>query len=245
MARRARPSVWQEARVGSELAQLLADPVYQGHGVPRGDRRLVLVLPGLFANDLYLDPLHRWLRRIHYTPVRSTLLVNAGCPQRLREQVEQHLRLQMLQRPGPVAIIGHSRGGIVAWAMAAALGDKISHLVLLGSPAPAVARTMGRVPLMNEAPAGEAVARASTRARQILDPDCDVPQCGCPFPADMQGRPSRRTKVVSIYSTEDPIVPPSACRVTSGRNVEVAGTHSGLPYNVDALRAIAETLAQR
>ena len=50
--------------------------------------------------------------------------------------------------------------------------------------------------------------------------------------------------MTSIYSGEDPIVPTSACRVPGGRNIEVTGTHSGLPYNVDALRAIAEALAQ-
>jgi pimeloyl-ACP methyl ester carboxylesterase len=244
MAERRRPSIWQEARMGAELARMLAHPIYTGQGVPRGDKRVVLVLPGLFANDLYLEPLHRWLRRIGYTPLRSTLLVNAGCPQELCEQVESHLHAQMKLRSGPVAILGHSRGGILAWAMAARLGDKLSDLILLGSPAPAVARSMSGVSLQN-APAGEAVARASARARRILDPDCDVPLCGCPFPTDLQKHVSARTKVLSIYSAEDPIVPKSACRVPHATNIEVHGTHSGLPYNVDALRAIADALADR
>ena len=244
MAERARPSVWQEARVGAELARLLAHPIYTGRGVPRGDKRAVLVLPGLFANDLYLEPLHRWLRRIGYTPLRSTLLVNVGCPQELRQQVEAHLEAQRKLRPGRVAIIGHSRGGILAWAIAAGMGRDVSTLVLLGSPAPAVVRSMDGVSLVTQTRAGARLQQASVRARQILDPDCDVPWCGCPFPADLQKRLAPETKVTSIYSGEDPIVPTSACRVPGGRNIEVTGTHSGLPYNVDALRAIAEALAQ-
>src|SRR5437867_11584794 len=54
----------REARALGELAALQRDPVFRGHGLPRGDGRIVLVLPGLFGNDLYLQPLHLWLRRI-------------------------------------------------------------------------------------------------------------------------------------------------------------------------------------
>ena len=166
MAERARPSVWQEARVGAELARLLAHPIYTGRGVPRGDKRAVLVLPGLFANDLYLEPLHRWLRRIGYTPLRSTLLVNVGCPQELRQQVEAHLEAQRKLRPGRVAIIGHSRGGILAWAIAAGMGRDVSTLVLLGSPAPAVVRSMDGVSLVTQTRAGRGSSkRACARAR--------------------------------------------------------------------------------
>jgi len=62
----------------AEFSLLLADPVYWGLGVPRGDRHSVLVLPGLFARDGYLQPLRRWLWRAGYTPVQSGLKRNPG-----------------------------------------------------------------------------------------------------------------------------------------------------------------------
>lgn len=40
-----------------ELARLMADPVFRGHGVPRGNTRDVLLLPGFLASDLTLCPL--------------------------------------------------------------------------------------------------------------------------------------------------------------------------------------------
>ena len=129
-----------EARVGRELRALLRDPVYRGEGLPRGDGRLVLVLPGLFANDFYLEPMHRWLKRIGYRPLRSTLLLNAGCPQRLCEDIESHVRerRQAFRRSDAIAIIGHSRGGILGWTIAARMQDDVSALILLGfNPAPA------------------------------------------------------------------------------------------------------------
>lgn len=245
MPPRERPSVLQEARIGEEFARLLRSPLFRGRDVPRGDGRIVLVLPGLFGNDLYLEPMHRWLRRIGYTPVRSSLFVNAGCPQRLTEEIEGHLNIQRQARRGPVAIIGHSRGGILARALASKLQADASHLVLLGSPAAAVSRAMEYRSEAAQVPAGQRVYQASQRARQILDPDCDAPECGCAFLTDVRAPLHPRTRVTSIYSSEDPIVPKSACRVPGAVNHEITGTHSGLVYNVDALRLVADALAAR
>jgi pimeloyl-ACP methyl ester carboxylesterase len=235
----------QEARIAEEFARLLQSPVFRGRDVPRGDGRLVLVLPGMFGNDLYLEPLHRWLKRIGYTPVRSSLIINAGCPQRLTEEIEGHLAIQRSTRRGPVAIIGHSRGGILARALAAKLQADASHLVLLGSPAAAVSRAMDYRTEAAQVPAGNAVYRAGQRARQLLDPDCDAPECGCAFLADVRAPLHARTRVTSIFSSEDPIVPRSACRVPGADNHEITGTHSGLAYNVVALELIGAALAVR
>ncbi len=228
----------------AEFAQLVSDPLYYGRGVPRGDGRLVLVLPGLFANDWYLYPLRSWLDRIGYRAVRSTLALNAGCPERLTRQVEESLERRRRSRPGPVALIGHSRGGILARAIATRLGANASHLILLGSPVGAIERasqTGGGMP--DRMPAVSAVAEASNRARRMLDPDCDAPNCGCPFPADLTALLNAETQVVSIYSRDDPIVPAWACPMPGGRNLEVSGTHSGLAANRDVYRELADVLS--
>jgi hypothetical protein len=82
----------------TELGSVLIDPVYRGADTARGDGRLVVVVPGLFGGDLYLEPLRAWLHWNGYTPARSTLVVNAGCLLRLREQVQaQIVRLQQLK----------------------------------------------------------------------------------------------------------------------------------------------------
>jgi pimeloyl-ACP methyl ester carboxylesterase len=235
----------QEARIADEFARLMRSQVYRGNDLPRGDGRIVLVLPGLFGNDLYLEPTHRWLRRLGYVPVRSSLLVNAGCPQRLNEEVESHLNIQRQTRRGPVAIIGHSRGGILARALAGKLQADASHLILLGAPAAAVTRAMEYRGEAAQVPAGEAVYRAGQRARQLLDPDCSAPECGCAFLTDVRTPLHVSTRVTSIYSNEDPIVPRSACRMPGAANYEITGTHSGLPYNIEALALVAEALAVR
>jgi hypothetical protein len=68
-----------ENRAYLELARLLADPVLRGHGVPGGDGRAVLLLPGYLAGDRSLSLLARFLRRIGYLPVFSGIAFNSGC----------------------------------------------------------------------------------------------------------------------------------------------------------------------
>src|ERR1700693_6233083 len=61
-----------------EVGMLLADPVFWGLDVPRGDGHPVLLIPGLFANDDYLRPLSNWLCRIGYRPIWSGLRIDPG-----------------------------------------------------------------------------------------------------------------------------------------------------------------------
>jgi pimeloyl-ACP methyl ester carboxylesterase len=222
--------------------QLLADPVYYGAGVPRGDGRLVVVLPGLFGNDWYLQPLRAWLGRIGYQAVPSTLVVNAGCPERLTREIESNLSRRRQARPGRIALIGHSRGGILARAIASRLGDDVSHLVLLGSPVGGITRWSGAVGWNTGAHSG--VAAASTRARRLLDPECSVPSCGCPFPQDLTAPLAGSTSVISIFSREDPIVPAWSCDIPGAQNIAVSGTHIGLASNRTVYRELAAALQE-
>ena len=121
---------------------------------------------------------------------------------------------------------------MLCWAFASRLGARVSHLALVGSPAPAVVtmfRQQGRF-----APAGVAhagVAAAGQRAMRLFDPDCTVPACGCEYVEDIVRPLAPSTKVLSIASRDDPIVPGRATEVSTGENVIVGGSHSGLAHN--------------
>jgi triacylglycerol lipase len=236
-------SVSREPLALQEFALLMADPVFYGVGAPRGDGRPALVLPGLFANDFYLQPMHSWLGRIGYRPVPSTFWVNAGCPERLTTQAQEALERRLSRTERPAVLIGHSRGGILAKAIATRLGERASHLVLLGSPVGAMMRfNWGDT---RNAPTGTSrrLGEMSSRVRSLLDPDCDAPDCGCAFFADLRAPLNRSTKVISIYSRDDPIVPAWSCRIPGAENIEVSGTHSGLAFNGAVYRALAEQLS--
>jgi len=234
----------REAQALAELTALRLDPIYLGAGAPRGRGRTVLVLPGLFGNDLYLQPLRGWLMRLGYRPVRSTIALNAGCPNRLREQVEAELRSRRT-RSEPVALIGHSRGGMLAWALASRLQGEAECLALLGSPAPAVVELLrrGEAAVIPSIPAAAPVVEAGRQAMRLLDPHCTFPGCGCPYPEDLRRSLSPTTRPLSVYSRDDRIVSPDACLAPGARNVEVSGSHSGLVYNRAVYRELAAFLA--
>src|SRR5215208_4344185 len=177
MASSAAELLRREGQALGEWTALQLDPVYWGVGVPRGDGRLVQVLPGVFGNDLYLAPLRGWLARLGYRPVPSTLALNAGCADRLLAQVEAALRRRMASRPGPVALIGHSRGGMFAWALASRLQAAAARLVLLGSAAAEVVALLRRGATAELAALSGAsvVAEAGRQATRLLDPACRYP----------------------------------------------------------------------
>jgi len=224
----------------------LFDPVFWGVGVPRGDGRLVAVLPGLFGGDLYLEPLRVWLRRLGYAPVRSTLAMNVGCPRRLRDRVQAEIVQRMASTAAPIALVGHSRGGVIAWAIAVAMQARVSHLAVLGSPIGAYRQALrsGATP-DPRTPIVEMLARASTFARRVLDPDCDMPACGCPFIADVQSTLSPATALLQVVSRDDRVVPPEIARTDAGQTVEVGGGHAGLVYNAEVYRALGRFLAAK
>jgi pimeloyl-ACP methyl ester carboxylesterase len=135
-----RPSLALEQRAGVELAELLTSPVFYGLGVPRGDHRAVLLLPGFLASDNNLVILAGWLRRIGYRPAQSGFTVNAGSLDDLLRQVERRAQAAT-SRGTRVTVIGHSLGGIFARIMAVRRPDLIDSIITLGSPLSSNPRT--------------------------------------------------------------------------------------------------------
>src|ERR1700730_1178512 len=88
-----------------DFAALLTDPAFYGMGVKRGDGRMVLVLPGLFGSDLYLQPLNNWLRCIGYSPVSSHIEFNAGCLHRLRTEILGQIKRRFDGGGPPIGLI--------------------------------------------------------------------------------------------------------------------------------------------
>jgi hypothetical protein len=81
------PPVWLEGRAWLESAQLMRDPIYAGVGMPSGDGRPVMLIPGFLAGDVSLDIMRRWLRRAGFRPLRSGINVNAQASSVLVERI--------------------------------------------------------------------------------------------------------------------------------------------------------------
>ena len=201
-----------------ELADLLIRSPMLGRGTPRGSGRPVLLIPGFGLHDASLAVLTQWLRTRGYRTHRSRIGINAGCSENQCARLEQRLEQLAADSGERVAIIGHSRGGILAMALASARPDLFAGIVTLGSP-----NYSGHLP--NLVSWKCISGRCPTRFRRAL---------GRPFPPSVG--------FVSIYSRRDVIAPWRSCRHPAAKHLEVDATHMGLAHNSGVYRHIARAL---
>jgi triacylglycerol lipase len=230
-----------ELRWQLEWAALLADPVWRGVGVPRGDGSPVLLVPGFLSGDVSLRSLRTWLQRIGYRTYRADIRWNVDCAERALVRLERRVTT-VVQRTGqPVRVLGHSRGGLFARALVHRCPEDLTEVITLGSP------------LANELDCSVSTMAAVTGARavqRLLRPEarrdgCFTRDCRCAYTSDIRAPLPATVPLTSIYTRDDGIVGPSACRPADAECIEVGGSHLGLGVNADVYRHLGRLLARR
>ena len=228
-----------EMRWHAELARLLVDPVYRGHGVPRGDGSPVVAIPGFLAGDSSLSVLRGWLDRIGYEASASGIRANVDCSDRAVDRLDARVEAIHRETGRKVALVGHSRGAHFAKALAARRPDLIAAVVSMGagldSPFDISTPTQAAVTA-----ARAAHARTTDR---VARNGCFTDSCRCRFTRDYSAEFPSSVPLTSIYSRGDGVVRWRACVVPYANCVEVTGSHVGLAFNRKAYRALAEALA--
>jgi triacylglycerol lipase len=236
---RLRIPIWREGRAWAESASLARDPVLRGHGVPQGDGAPVLLIPGFLAGDLSLNVMARWLKRIGYSPCRAGIQLNVDCTTRALDRLEAQLERFEAKHGEPVTIVGQSRGGTFARALAVRRPELVAQVITLGSP---LVDQMAVHPLV-KAQINALGLLGTIGMPGLFSYGCGYGDCceiareqmAGPFPADVD--------LVSVYSRTDGIVDWRACLDPAGRQIEVESTHVGMGVNPQVLRVIAEALA--
>jgi pimeloyl-ACP methyl ester carboxylesterase len=139
-----------------------------------------------------------------------------------------------------MALIGHSRGGHFARAVAARMPDQVAHSISLGADLQAMFGITAPTQL------------AVTGARRIAGVTghaggarCLTADCGCAFTRDYRLEfPGDRVRLTSVYSTGDGVVRWHGCVVPYADCVQVPATHVGLIANRSSYRAIGRALAE-
>ena len=232
----------QETRWLLELARLQADPLFWApdrRDVPRGDGSPVVLIPGFLAGDPSLVVLGRWLSRIGWRPHRSGIAVNVDCSDRALDRLDRRVA-EIAGRTGrKVALVGHSRGGHFAKALAHRRPERISAVVSMGSGLD--------TPFDISIPTRAAVAAVRWVHEHTTDRvarnGCLTATCRCRFAHDYAAAFPAEVPLTSIYSRDDGVVWWEACTVPYARCVEVSGSHVGLAFNRKAYRVVAQALA--
>lgn len=213
-----------ESRVVSELGRYLLRG-FDISGLPRGAGEPVLVLPGFGTSDAHTAPLRKALARLGYGVHGWDAGRNLGMRAALRDHLTQTLQRLQREHGKKVTVIGWSLGGVFAREMARHQPQLVRRVFTLGSPFNGHPEANNLVTLFG-----------------ILNPQLRKP--------DLQAFRKRivapPVPCTAIYTRSDGIVSWHCCLENEGpltENVEVRGSHFGLPLNPQVLRIIAERLA--
>ena len=226
--------------MGLEWAALQRSDIMRGHGMPRGDGRGVLLIPGFLAGDGSLATMTQWLRVAGWRTKRAGIRANVACSEAACGRLEPRVEALASETGARVTVIGQSRGGVLAKALAARRPDLVSGVVTLGSP---VLSQLAVHPLVL-AQVGLVAALGSASAPGFFSLRCLKGDCCAPFRDALEGQFPPEVGYVALYSRSDGVVDWRSCLdPDAGSLVEVRSSHCGMAVNAEAYRAIARALA--
>ena len=209
------------ARQGALIAR--PGPSYRHHG---SSPALTVFIHGYFAGGGVFEPLSDWLadkavamRQLHfaYGPYGS---VHKLAHRLARNVAEVHPE-------GPVNLIGHSLGGVIARYYVQMLGGRADRLVCLATPHAGTtrARPWSAVPLAREIAPGSETLRALDATRERLS----------------------HVRVCSIVAEDDGMVLPIESAVLAGHEVvRLRGVgHQSVLFHPDAWEHVRRVLRER
>jgi pimeloyl-ACP methyl ester carboxylesterase len=215
-----------------ELTALLRDPVFRGRGVPHGDGRPVLLVPGFLSGDWALTVLRTWLERIGYRAYVSGIYFNVRASEHMVAGLRHRLAEIQATDPSRVTLVGHSRGGLLAKVLAQRRPDAIEQVIALGSPladqsdiTPLTQAAVGVVRTANEIGFGLRMRQEGRFAYDLAQPPA-VP-------------------TTSIYTRSDDVVNFRSCIRPDIPSIAVWGSHNGLVVNPEVYRLLGRLLARR
>jgi triacylglycerol lipase len=224
------PPVWLEGRAWLEYAQLRRSPVFSGVGVPPGDGRPVMLIPGFLAGDTSLDTMRGWLRRNGYRTLRSGINLNAQSSELLLQRIASRVGTEYRRNGRPLVLIGQSRGGVLALGVAHRFPQLVDKVISLGSP---IGDPMDVHPSTMAAVQVIRFAHALRRGPRNVD-----------VRFDRELAEPVKVRVTSMYSRSDGIVHWRACLRPDVEAVEVGGSHVGMGVNRRVYEEVARVLAR-
>jgi triacylglycerol lipase len=220
----------------------MRSPVWRGIGQAPGDGRPVMLVPGFMAGDASLGVMTRWLRGLGYHTHRAGIRSHVDCSAAVCEGLTEVLE-RMADKTGErVTIVGQSRGGIVARALAVQRPDLVAGIVTLGSPIkgmlsvhPVVLGSIGVVGTLGTLGTPHLFTWKCLRGeccksfREALQTDA--------FPVGVG--------YTNVFSHHDGIVQWKACLdPKADEQVEVSSSHCGMAFHPDVYAVVGRSLAR-
>ncbi|WP_375478759.1 esterase/lipase family protein [uncultured Jatrophihabitans sp.] len=227
-----------ELRAYGQLVKLLGRPVQQPARAP-GNTSAILV-PGFISGDVSLTVLARGLRRSGHRTFRSEIGANLGCTDDMVERLLRRVEGVVEAEDRRIALVGHSRGGMVVKLAAARRPDLVAGIVVLSGP---VTGTLGVAPHVRRQLEGLfRLHDRGGRFASVISAACVTGECAArtvaellaPWPADVD--------YTSVYSTSDAIIDWHTCLDPAAELIEVRSSHTGMGTDPAVRRIVADRL---
>jgi pimeloyl-ACP methyl ester carboxylesterase len=200
----------------------------------------VLLIPGFLSGDWSLSELATALALAGHRPASTGMRINVDCSEAALERLEVCVEAAVAARSAPVALVGHSRGGLFARVLAARRPDLVDSVVTLGAPH----RDQLAIHPAIWASAWSIVALGRLGMRGLLSYGCAAGACCATFRRDLAAPLDPGIRFVSIYSRSDGLVDWRACLDPAARHIEIATSHLAMTTAPEAVAAVCEALAQ-
>jgi pimeloyl-ACP methyl ester carboxylesterase len=211
-------------RNGLSLVSIFASPPQaMPVGLPRGDGRVVLVIPAFLSGDWATAGLRQFLVHLGYRVETAHIALNMGPTSTLIRKLDQTL-MRLAPEGAAIDVIGQSLGGVLARDLAQRHPRQVRQVITLCSPI--------RVPITTP------LAPAARLLSVLYDSDWLARRHAIAGPLGVP--------VTALYSEDDGVVDWRECLQDDRpgcRNIRVSGAHATIGSNPSALAAVAHALS--
>jgi pimeloyl-ACP methyl ester carboxylesterase len=199
----------------------------------------VILVPGFLSGDISLTLLARHLRRHGQRTFASRIGANLGCTDDMVERLVRRVQEVAGAEGRKVALVGHSRGGMIVKLAAQRRPDLVAAIVVLSAP---VTQTLSVAPHVRKQL--EVLFRLEARGlRRLISADCVIGACGARIAAELDEPFPAGIPYTSVYSEADAIIDWHTCLDPAAELVEVRASHTGMASDRQVLRIVADRLA--
>ncbi|MER6896134.1 hypothetical protein, partial [Amycolatopsis sp. NPDC000740] len=216
-----------------ERHSLWLDPPLDARGLP------VLLVGGMGSTPALLAPMGDLLKRLGCRVEVAPVRFGVDCGEATAHAVGNALSELVETASAPAIVIGHSRGGQFARAVATRQPEQVRGLITLGSP---LTRMLAVHPLLL-AHLFALGALGAVGTPGLLRPSCRWGACCAPLRADLTGPFPGAVPFLSVYSAADRVVDWRSSLDPAARHREIVTSHGGLIWDPASLTVVVEELA--
>ncbi|MDT4922927.1 MAG: triacylglycerol lipase [Pseudonocardiales bacterium] len=205
----------------------------------RGRAAPVILVPGFISGDVSLAMLSRHLRRQGHRTFRSEIGANLGCTDAMVDRLVRRAERVVADEGRRVALVGHSRGGMIVKLAAQRRPDLIAGIVLLSAPVTGTLSVAAHVRKQLEL-----LFRLNRRGfSAVIGEDCVTGECAARIAAELESTFPADVSYASIYSRSDAIIDWRTCLDPAAELIEVDSSHTGMGTDRTVHVIVADQLA--